>query len=181
MEIIKSAVGIIFVRPYPEELLNPIIEESRRSGVEISLEEDERVQKYIKSIIFSSEKDKCQESFDFFIRRLSLKSDLKEVVWAYQVECALKSKALRLGIPSSLPLVGNVLLSGLIFSNVKNMDLNQRKLCVVQFDDQIRVIKRDDKYFSVVDVVREAEKLEKVIEELGMISIKTINLSSIRL
>ncbi|BCS93178.1 hypothetical protein [Metallosphaera javensis (ex Sakai et al. 2022)] len=181
MEVLKSAVSVIFVRPYPEELLNPIIEESRRPSVEVMMEEDERIQKYVKSVIFSSNKDKCQESFDFFIRKLSLRSDLKEIVWAYQVECVLKSKALRLSVPSVLPLVGNVLLSGMILSSVKNMDLNQRKFCIVQLDEQIRVIKRDEKYFSVMDIAREAEKLEKILEELSTVSIKITSLSSLKL
>ncbi|EHP70071.1 hypothetical protein MetMK1DRAFT_00005730 [Metallosphaera yellowstonensis MK1] len=165
MEVVRSSNSIIFSKPYPNELLDKMIDGIPLGPeVEIFEEPDERVNGYSRSISFSSKGEKSQEAFERFLRSLSFKGDLRELVWAYQVEFVAKiPKVVKLDLPSVLPLVGNVMLTGVVIANVRNLDTAQRKFTLVQVDNNVRVLKRDEQYVSLSELLREAELLVKTL------------------
>ncbi|MEJ2771455.1 hypothetical protein [Stygiolobus sp. CP8521M] len=102
-------------------------------GVNVFIDRDERNENFIKSLTFSSlNADKSQILHDNYLRWLSLKVRLDKVIWAYQIKAEISTKTKELiKVPSMLPLIGNVMLTGVIITNTKNFNINQRKFCIV--------------------------------------------------
>ncbi len=177
MEILKNSNSIFFSKPFPAQFIHEYFKNESEyftiQDVEIIIEKDERNEDYVKSVIFSSSGEKSQYLFDTFLRWISLKIRIDEFVWAYQIDCVIKEKVkLGLNLPSMLPMIGNVMLSGLILANVKNLDMNQRKFTIVQIDNDIRIVKRDDKYIGISQI---KEDLKKLLFTIGNTSILGVN------
>jgi len=164
LEILKNSNSIIFSKPFPFQFIREYFKNDSdyftAGNVEVLIEKEEKSEDYTKSILFSSEGEKSQEIFDMFLRWLSLRTRVNEFVWAYQINCIIKEKVnLKFNFPSVLPMVGNVMLTGLILANVKNLDMNQRKFTIIQIDNDIKIVKRDEKYISISQVKDELKKL----------------------
>lgn len=159
----KSAFTILFSKPFPRNLFREHFQyegDLNVDGTDVVVNADDRNWELITSIVFSSDGQKAQDTIERFLRWASLKAKLDDLVWAYQVECVIKEKVnIKLKIPSVLPMVGNVMLTGLVIANVKNLNMNQRKFVIVQIDNDIRVVKRDEKYVSLSQIRNDIKDL----------------------
>ncbi|MUM65053.1 hypothetical protein D1867_07340 [Acidianus infernus] len=171
MEIENLSNSIIFSKPLPLSFIKDFFstdsENFNYDGVNVFVDKDERNENFVKSLTFSSlNSDKSQILHDRYLRWLSLKVRLNEVIWAYQINAEIKAKTKELiKTPSVLPLVGNVMLTGLIIANTKNLNMNQRRFCIVQIDTTVKIIKRDENYFSISRIINDLKELLKVLEE----------------
>lgn len=138
-------------------------------NVEVQLNFREKTNnQYVNAIYFFSDGDKAQQIHDQFLRWLESRIRLDEFVWAYQLEVEVKEKVnlkKALNVPSVLPLIGNVLLTGIILANVKNLEMNQRKFTIVQIDNTVKIVKRDDKYISLMNTLDELGKLIDALQQ----------------
>lgn len=173
MEVIKLVNSIFFYRSIPKKFVSEYFNTQDNSFmidkvlVEVNLKEKTK-DEYVNAITFSSEGDRAQQVQDSFLRWLKGKIDLEMFVWAYQLEVEVKEKVnLRkiINLPSVLPLVGSVLLTGIIISNVKNLDMNQDRFTIVQIDNTIKIVKRDRKYISLMSTLDELRKLLDILQE----------------
>ncbi|EZQ02114.1 hypothetical protein CM19_10960 [Candidatus Acidianus copahuensis] len=168
MEVIRSLNAILFSRSFPISFLREYFNNTSNvfniDDCNVIIEEDERVPSFVKVIEISSEGKKSQETFEKLLRWMSLKTRLDEFVWAYHVEFTSKlEKSYPLSVPSTLPLVGNLMLKGIILSNVKDLDMHQREFSIVQIDNELKVIKRTKKYIGLSKIEKEAENLINIV------------------
>ncbi len=169
MEILKNSNSILFSKPFPLQFIREFFKNDNDyftvGNVEIFIEKEDRNENYVKSILFSSDGEKSQDIFDMFLRWASLRTRINEFVWAYQIDCIIREKVnLKFNIPSILPMVGNVMLTGLILANVKNLNMNQRKFTIIQIDNDVKIVKRDERYISISQIKDELKKLLSVID-----------------
>lgn len=162
---------IIFSKPIPSSFIKDFFsidsDNFNYNGVNVFVDRDERNENFVKSLTFSSlNTDKSQILHDNYLRWLSLKVRLDEVIWAYQINAEIDTKTKELiKVPPMFPLIGNVMLTGVIIANTKNFNMNQRKFCIVQIDTTIKIIKRDEKYLSISSIINDLKELLKILEE----------------
>ncbi|ARM75331.1 hypothetical protein [Acidianus manzaensis] len=170
MQIIKTVNSIFFSKSIPKHFFSNYFNNNDDyfvfNNVEVELSRNEKAQDFVNAISFSSDGDKSQSLQDSFLRWINNQIRLNEFVWAYQVECEIDDKvSLKnvIHLPSVLPLIGNVMLTGIIISNTKNLNMNQRKFTIIQIDNTVKIIKRDESYISLIDTINEFKKLKETL------------------
>ena len=75
------------------------------------------------------------------------------------IEVELKRKVDLIKVPSVLPLIGNVTTTGVILSNDPDLKMRVRRFVTVQIDKTVKVIKRDERYIRIQNLLAELEEL----------------------